>query len=150
MLLSFTVPDMPSSREHKEKADLNRATLSRLIANNEAPEWMAVVAFYTAMHLVERLAACENIHHSKHPDRLAYLTRHKQHRSIHVEFQTIFDASLVARYGTANQFAKAYIGDAIVDTLVNKHLKTIETYVDTHFNPSDTSTTSMPVVGKTP
>ena len=141
---------MPSSKEHKDKAARNRATLDSLIANYGAPEWMAVVAFYTALHLVERLAAWENIHHSKHPDRLDYLTRHKQHRVIHADFQTIFDASLVARYGTLNQFTKAYPGNAIVDVLVNKHLTAIETYVDRHFNPPAPHATPPPSASKAP
>src|SRR5436309_2871383 len=119
---------MPSSKEHKEKAERNRHALDELIATNGAPEWIAVVAFYTTLHLVERLAACENLHHSKHPDRLNYLTRHKQHRVIHPHVLAIFDASLVARYGTVNQFAKAYPGTTVVDVLVNKHLAAIEAY----------------------
>jgi hypothetical protein len=139
---------MPSSKEHKEKAERNHDTLQRLIASNGAPEWMAVVAFYTALHLVERLAACENLHHTKHPDRLAYLTRHKQHRVIHPHFQMIYDASLVARYGTVNQFAKAYPGSIVVDVLVNRHLADIAAHVDAHFNPPATPASSLPTAPK--
>jgi|GEM_PF-1731728 len=125
---------MPSSKEHRDKADQIRAFLGQLVSTNAEPAWIAVVAFYTAMHLIERLAACENIHNSKHPDRLNYLIKHKKHRAIHADFQTLFDASLVARYGTVNQFQKAF-PSAAVATLVNHHLAGIEAYVNAHFAP---------------
>lgn len=141
---------MPSSKEHKEKAERNRRTLDHLIASGGNPEWIAVVAFYTALHLVERLAARENLHHSKHPDRLDYLTRHKQHRALHPHFQAIFDASLVARYGTVNQFAKAYPATTVVDVLINKHLAAIEAYVAANFTPPAGHAPSTPTAPKTP
>lgn len=122
---------MPSSREHKEKADSNRAILAFLTGS---PEWTAVAAFYLAMHLVERLAACDNLHHSKHPDRFNYLLRHRKHRKIYAAFSALFDASHVARYGTVNQFAKAYRDDTVERILVKEKLASIESHVKAHFS----------------
>ncbi len=126
---------MPSSQQHKEKSRENRVFLDFLIANNGPPEWIAVVAFYSALHAIERLSACDNRHYQKHQDRLAYLTGHKKHRAIHRDFAILFDASLVARYGTPNAFKQAFPGNTVVDVLVNSCLVAIEAYVDAHFNP---------------
>ena len=126
---------MPSSSEHREKAERNRRLLDTL-DHSAAPEWAATIAFYSALHLVERLSACESIHHSLHQDRAAYLHKNKKHRSIHASFLSLFDASLVARYGTVNQFAKAFPGDTVKRQLIDKHLVGIESHVSNHFAPS--------------
>jgi hypothetical protein len=49
---------MPSASEHRAKYDHNRRFLNTGLAATE-PEWAAVVAFYAAVHLIERLAAAE-------------------------------------------------------------------------------------------
>lgn len=125
---------MPSAKEHQEKADENRAFLSQLLASNGDSKWIAIVAFYTAVHLAERLAACENVHNSNHPDRLNYLSKHKKHKAIHANFLTLYDASLIARYGTVNQFQKAFSSIAVTQ-LVDTHLAAIEAYVKAFFLP---------------
>ncbi len=123
---------MPSSSEHQQKAERNRAFLESL-KDSPATEWLAIAAFYTALHLVDRLCACENLHCDRHQDRLSWLNKHKKHRAIYTDFAVLYDASLVARYGTVNQFEKAFPGDAI--KRICKHLASIERYVDGHFNP---------------
>ncbi len=47
---------MPKSAEHREKAERNQKFLDALKDNDDVREWKAVVAFYTALHLVERLS----------------------------------------------------------------------------------------------
>ena len=96
-----------------------------------------MVAFYTALHLVERLAAWENIHHSKHPDRLDYLTRHKQHRVIHADFQTIFDASWLV---TALSISlRKRIPETLLWTLLtNTSLPSKHTWIATSIRPRRT------------
>jgi hypothetical protein len=59
---------MPSSAEHKEKAQQH---LDFLHDGSPTPVWAAVVAFYAALHLVERLCACENLHTDNHHERLS-------------------------------------------------------------------------------
>ncbi len=134
---------MPSSAEHKDKADRNRSFLATLKGTG-TPEWVAVAAFYTALHLVERLAACDSIHNDKHQDRLHYLKKHRKHRTIHAHFSALFDASLIARYGTVNQFNKAFPGDTVEQVLVNQCLAAIETHVTTDFQPPTGATGISP------
>jgi hypothetical protein len=54
---------MPSSAEHQEKAQQN---LDVLHSGTLIPEWATIVAFYAALHLVERLCACEGLHIVNH------------------------------------------------------------------------------------
>jgi hypothetical protein len=125
---------MPNSKEHREKAQRNRDVLDA-VKGTATPDWIAVIAFYTALHLVERLAAKDMVHHDKHQDRLHYLARHQQHRTIHTAFSSLHDAAHIARYGTVNQFDKAYPGDVVEKQLVGKCLKDITFYVDAFFAP---------------
>src|SRR4051794_39629137 len=122
---------MPRSSEHKEKAERNRLFLNSIKGNAAYADWAAVVAFYAAMHLVERLAAYNNIHHTSHAVRLSWVS--KPHRPIYVAFSVLYDASCTARYGTANQFPSASPGNTVETVLVDQHLATIEAYVTTFF-----------------
>ena len=67
---------MPSASQHQSKAERNRKFLDS-ISIDDFPEWVVVAAFYTAVHLVERLRAEAGDGHSiSHEDRLDYV----QHR----------------------------------------------------------------------
>jgi len=123
---------MPSSSEHRDKADRNRTFLNTINVA-ASPEWAATVAFYLAVHLVVRLAAVEDIHHAGHSARLDYLNRHKHHQRIYDDLTKLHDAANVARYGTVNQFSKAFPGTTVKDELLDKHLKRIESHVAGHF-----------------
>jgi hypothetical protein len=140
---------MPSSAQHKEKAERNRACLLALSGTN-SPEWQAIIAFYTALHLVERLSACDSIHNTKHQDRLDYLKKHKRHRVIYTNLASLFDASLVARYGTVNQFNTAYPDDTVEKILIAKHLGAIETYVASWFPSPPPAPPPPPSAASTP
>src|SRR5262249_38659635 len=96
-------------------------------------------------HLVERLCACDSVHSMKHQDRLSYLVKHKKHRAIHPDFLALYDASLVARYGTVNQFRKAYPGDTVQKKLIDKCLAAISAHVHAHFNPPPVQAPHPPV-----
>jgi hypothetical protein len=133
---------MPSSSEHKEKAEKNSAFLAQ--AELISPEWAATIAFYVALHLVERLCACENTHSGKHQDRLSWINKHKTHRLIHADFLALFDASLVARYGTVNQFARAFPEDTVKAQLIDKNLAAIQKHVSNHFVTSSAPPLSPP------
>jgi hypothetical protein len=128
---------MPSSAEHRAKYEANRKLLDT--GNNGAPLstidvcWAAIVAFYAALHLVDRLAARINHHPGSHGDRLSFVA--SQHRPIYAAYNSLKTASEIGRYGTLNQFAKAYPGTTVQDILIDKRLVAIESYVDTVFNP---------------
>lgn len=47
---------MPNQDQHRKKAESNRKFLAS-ISLDDHPDWVVVAAFYTAVHLVERLRA---------------------------------------------------------------------------------------------
>jgi len=71
---------MPTPEEHLIKYKLNRKFLdSNGGLGNQEERWATIVAFYAALHLVERLAARESRHHTSHAIREEY--RHFSSRS---------------------------------------------------------------------
>jgi hypothetical protein len=128
---------MPSSTEHRAKYDLNRAFLNTGLASTN-PAWAAVVAFYAAVHLIERLAAAEPrgpVHHRTHFERRQYLIRHRQHRAIFAAYNTLQEAAEISRYGTVNQFNALYTAVTVQSELIDTHLVAIENYVTAYFAP---------------
>lgn len=128
---------MPNSRQHQEKAEHNRSFLDS-IDIEQYPDWAAVAAFYTAVHLVERLrtrlsSGPGGQHSTDHQDRLAFVQRH--HRRIHQPYHELFNASTLARYETLHSFNTQITADDVRDTLVNQDLVAIETYVAGVFAP---------------
>lgn len=128
---------MPSSQEHRAKYEANRHHLDT--GNNGGPLstldgcWAATVAFYAALHLVDRLAARNNFHPGNHTDRNSFVTG--QHRPIWAVYNALYTVSRIARYGTLNQFNLAYPGTTVQTELIDKRLVAIETYVNNIFNP---------------
>ena len=128
---------MPNSSEHREKYDLNRAFLDTGLATAQ-PEWAAVVAFYAAVHLVERLAAAEPrgpVHHRTHAKRDAYLLRHPHHSAVMNDYRLLRTASELSRYGTLRQFRNRYTAATVQSQLIDTHLVAIEQYVTAFFAP---------------
>ena len=98
----------------------------------------AVVAFYAAVHLIERLAAAEPrgpIHHGTHIQRNNYLGRHRAHRVLVKHYTELKLAAEISRYGTVKQFATDYPAATVQSVLIDTHLVTIEDYVTAYFAP---------------
>jgi hypothetical protein len=128
---------MPNAAEHRAKYALNRAFLDTGLAAVQ-PEWAAVVAFYAAVHLIERLAAAEPrgpVHHRTHAQREDYLRRHRQHRVLLADYLALQIASEISRYGTASQFSTRFSAATVQSHLIDTHLVAIETYVTAYFTP---------------
>lgn len=130
---------MPTDAEHQAKHQHNAATLAAhggLAGTSEC--WAAVVAFYAALHLVERLAAQTNLHHRRHSgpgSRHRYLAGHPQHRQILADYMALQSASEIARYESMGAFQAAYPAGTTQAQLVNGCLARIEQYVTTTLNP---------------
>jgi hypothetical protein len=131
---------MPSSAEHRAKYEANRQFLDT--GNNGSPlstlnePWAAIVAFYAALHLADRLAAAATppLHPTPpnaHGKRLLFLYRN--HRPIYSAYNDLKTASEIARYGTLNQFTRVFPVGATQTILVNTNLVGIETYVTNFF-----------------
>lgn len=127
---------MPNSQQHRDKAAHNREFLD-LIATPRFPDWKVVVAFYVAVHLVERLRTRQpnaaDQHSVDHHDRLRFVQVH--HRQIHTAFHELFNAGLIARYQTMNSFNVQFPAAAVQEVLVDRYLVEIEQYVANWFRP---------------
>lgn len=124
---------MATDAEHDAKYRENRAVLDGPPPLDALSEpWAATVAFYAAVHLVERLAARDGRHHTRHsgqPSRNAYITAHPAHRAVAADFMVLYSASLVARYEPPAAFAEGYPTGTVRTRLIDQHLAAIETYV---------------------
>jgi hypothetical protein len=120
---------MPTNAQHAVKADRNLAML-RDIDIAAHPEWAATVAFYRAVHLVDRLAAL-NPGRSLHPDNHSAREQfvRSKHKTISADFNALHDAADLARYAATEDFAAAYPGTTVEDVLIEKRLRKIESYV---------------------
>ena len=130
---------MPDLSEHEDKYKDNRTFLSFqgcLTTVNKG--WAAVVAFYSAVHLIEKLAAAEGIDNYRHTgngSRELYLSRHPRHYLLLQDLDALRVASEYARYESIGAFTAAFPGTTVRDTLISKRLKRIEDYVAKFFSP---------------
>jgi hypothetical protein len=135
---------MPDVAEHDARYRDNRQFLAfqgcLTSVNNQ---WAAVVAFYSAVHLIEKLAAYEgldNYRHSGPGSRELYLSRHPRHYLLLRDLNALRVASEYARYDSLSAFDSAFPGTTVKSVLIDKSLKRIEDYVDHFFASSPSST----------
>lgn len=86
---------MPTADEHQRQADHNERFLLG-IDEDEFCDWLATVAFYAALHLVEKLRAFENEHSLNHADRRQFVRA--RHPQIFVPYRQLHDTSRRMRY----------------------------------------------------
>lgn len=86
---------MGTRADHSEKADHNQKFLSS-IDQKEFPDWFVTVAFYKALHLIEKLFAAHGRHSDNHRDRHDNLKRDWQ--DIWREYRPLYTLSRRARY----------------------------------------------------
>src|SRR5438067_2352109 len=92
---------MSSEAEHIAIANRNQAVLDFLLQDPATcAGWVAVVAFYKSLHVVEAIfsrgAALQHCHN--HHDRLNRLKSTRQYQPLFGAFRTLWTASVVARY----------------------------------------------------
>lgn len=115
---------MASEAAHLAKADSNQSFLETI--GDEYPDWLAIVAFYKAVHLVEALFAKEGRQSKSHYGRNMHLK--KNHKEIWKSFSPLFGASKLLRYTdhkmSAHEVREHLIGIrlATVESLVRKKL----------------------------
>ena len=120
---------MPSDAEHAAKVSANEAVLADL----DDPAWQSVLAFYTALHMVERLSAAAGLHFKYHTGRNSrdvWLLGHPDHFQIKADYDRLRAASEIARYETLPMFEAAFPGDAVHTYLIDGCLARIRQYVE--------------------
>ncbi len=115
---------MPKPKQHQEKAEHNRAFLGTITDDNYC-DWKAAVAFYVAVHLVEKLRAYHGEHSENHDDRDRVVRR--DYPRIYNPYHQLFNASLTARYKSLGAFNMSP-GD-VQARLIDTYLAEIERFV---------------------
>ena len=116
---------MPTLREHAESAEQNNQLLAT-VTPGVSPAWCAVIAFYTAVHLVEQLSAAENLHFTNHPQRIQFLA--DAHPAILDPFQQLYQVGHAARYDAFNHFLPAY-AEVVQSNVLEQWLPEIKQYI---------------------
>jgi hypothetical protein len=120
--------------DHLHLANRNQEALDFLIREDARfPEWVATVAFYKAVHVVESVFVVQGIEASTdHWERLNQLKRDRRFAKMHEHFRPLFNASLIARYlsdvdGTGFKTFVDYIpADQVKAKLVRHRLHQLE------------------------
>ena len=89
---------MAASQNHIALANKNQNALE-FVAQGSHDEWVATIAFYKAIHVVE--AACRNLgsrHCHSHKTRLELMQVKKELKPIYKHFRVLYQASCIARY----------------------------------------------------
>ncbi len=86
---------------------------------------MAIVAFYTAVHLVEKLRAYVGEHSNDHQERSGAVRRN--YKPIQTAYHELFNNSLIARYSSCGKFTLTIA--QVKSLLVDQYLVAIEKYV---------------------
>ena len=119
---------MGSPREHQQKAEHHLRFLDTI--SDEFPDWLATVAFYSAVELVEELLASRNHHSRDHHERKTALKRHFPNRELNSAYWELYDISLEARYELPPEDFPA--AREVREILIGKRLKLIREYVESH------------------
>lgn len=115
---------MATENAHLKKAETNQAFLETI--PDEFSDWLAIVAFYTAVHLVESIFARQGAPSNNHPQRNRRLKR--RYPEIWRNFRPLYNASILLRYTDHRIDAKKIREDLIenrlkrVDELVHDEL----------------------------
>ena len=126
---------MANELDHIALANKNHEVLIYLMEQpGKYPEWIATVAFYKAVQIVE--ATFSNHHSAKncssHPDRLAAL-KHPDFQLLFPHYRALYSASTVARYLHDNlshtsysKFSDYLPSEKVVSKLVYGRLRPVE------------------------
>lgn len=85
---------MASEGAHLRKAESNQRFLDTI--SDEFADWLAIVAFYKGVHLVEAMFSREGRSSHSHAERNRRLKR--EHPEIWIQFRPLYDASRWFRY----------------------------------------------------
>jgi len=126
---------MPKQKAHINQCRHNEEAIKFLSGRiDDFPDWVAVVAFYKALHAIETVFAAEGKHYSKHTERNSAIRKHPKLKGIWNNYRLIKSASRIARYLTEDEgasvfpcFAGYMTPEQVKTTLLEGHLVTVET-----------------------
>jgi len=129
---------VPTTAEHFAAAGRNQRTLSLLLASGaEHNPWVAVVAFYKALHLVEGVffEDHDEVHTFDHWQRGNLLKRTNRYALIYKSYRPLAEAAFIARYllpqgsdadSPVVDFSVQYSPEIVQSRLIGHYLHQIE------------------------
>lgn len=135
---------MPAKAAHLTLAHHNQDLLDHLVSTQleKFPDWIATVAFYKAVHLVEALFDHHGYPHSiNHEMRNEQIKGDNRYKNIFKHYFPLQTASRCARYlfnpfpGTPREFTDIYAPDDVQGKLLNHHLHQLENSVKRFLDP---------------
>jgi len=121
---------MAAEAEHIASANRIQLTIAHLLEKREQNSpWIATLAFYKALHIVEAVFANDkNIGHSSdHQSRERSLKKTRKYDHLAKHYLPLARASLVARYLPGHKVFEDYmLPDVVVSQLLRHHLRQIE------------------------
>ncbi len=124
---------MPSIEEHLAHSKRTKLTLEYLCSRREEHyEWIAVVAFYRALHLSEAVLLRFSVAHDRsHVGRETAIKKTRSMSHIWKNYRPLWEASCISRYLSFHDqdyksFATYLTPDDVVTKLVNHRLREIE------------------------
>lgn len=136
---------MPDTQCHLAMARRNQEVIQQFLGGgNRHPEWLAVVAFYKALHVVDAVLFADNPvrHGGSHHNRERILKTTPRYQEIFTHYRPLYAASLVGRYLEFDHsqftcFADYMAPDFVVGTLLNQHLRQVEKLAENIIGPLD-------------
>lgn len=122
---------MASEKHHREKATHNQRFLDTI--SDDFADWMAVVVFYKAVHLVEMLLAADGHHSTSHRNRDKRIRR--KHTCLWRDFYALKNRSEQARYDCTQLDA-----NTIRSEIMGKRLTNLERLVTSELQELQAST----------
>lgn len=116
-------------KAHLKKAELNKDfAINHLLAlADKFPEWVSIVAFYSALHFVSAYLVKEHgLYFEDHEERNRAVSFHLG--AIDIEYKRLYDLCLNSRYGSIKDNPKP---DEAKDA-VNIELTKVEHFVKSH------------------
>lgn len=92
---------MPKIEQHLEQYMLNKKLLSEsifAIDSSEHLDWVLTIAFYCAVHLIEKQLAIIGFHNRNHEDRKNIIFKIKELKNISTQYVSLEVQSRRARY----------------------------------------------------
>lgn len=112
---------MGTAQQHKEKAEHHLRFLDTI--PDDYPDWLATVAFYASVEMVEGMMAERSCHSKDHQNRKNTVRRN--YVRIHKAYQALYNASLNARYESKEHWLSPA---KVREILIGRHLSHIRTF----------------------
>ena len=126
---------MVSDQDHLSLASHNASAIEFLLQGGDAfADWVATIAFYQALHLVDALLYRDGRGHGiDHASRLDILKRANRYKKIYRHYRPLSQAATIARYLEVRGSRRSYSHfvqympmEQVVQTLLKCHLSAIE------------------------